>query len=407
MGKGYKLNARKIDTITARGLHSDGLGLYLQVTERGHRSWVYRFHVHGKRRTMGLGGFPAVTLKQARINRNNAKKLRDDRIDPIVARNQKRQIASASLTVDQAAAAMIEAQKAKWKTERHVEQVKRRLKKYVHPIIGHLPVADLGNTEVEQVLLPIWTTKNPTANRVRQYLEDTINWAIAKKVRTEQSNSAEIKRLQWSPPIGIHKVRHHPSLAFEQAPGFLAELRQQEGVKARALEFVMLTAVRVADVVGGGKDHSVPMLWSHVDLPGQLWRIPDTKMGKPHVVPLSEPAMMVLAEMQRFRDLTTDIVFAGARHGTVVSDATLRYLLKDMGYAGIATTHGLRSSFRTWCSETTTYDKDVIESCLAHAQGELDAAYHRGSYLDKRRKLMGLWAAYITASNVIPFAATA
>ena len=156
----------------------------------------------------------------------------------------------------------------------------------------------------------------------------------------------------------------------------------------------MLTAVRVADICGGSKDHSVPMQWNDVDLEGRLWTIPDTKMGKPHVVPLSDQAILLLAGMRRFPDPSTDYVFPGSKRGTVISDATLRYLLQDMGYAGIATTHGMRATFRTWASETTGYDKDVIETCLAHAQGELDSAYHRGSFLAKRRLLMAAWADY-------------
>ena len=117
-------------------------------------------------------------------------------------------------------------------------------------------------------------------------------------------------------------------------------------------------------------------------------------------MPLSDQAILLLAGMRRFRDPSTDYVFPGSKRGTVISDATLRYLLQDMGYAGIATTHGMRATFRTWASETTGYDKDVIESCLAHAQGELDAAYHRGSYLDKRRRLMADWASFCIGDAV-------
>ena len=211
---------------------------------------------------------------------------------------------------------------------------------------------------------PIWLTKNPTANRVRSYLEDVINWAIAEGHRADESNPAEIKRLQFSLPVGIHKVRHFPSLPYSEAPHFLAELRKLQAVKSKALQFIMLTAVRVADICGGGKDHAVPMLWQHVDLPGQLWTIPDTKMGKPHVVPLSERAIALLAAMQNLRDPgDSEFVFPGSKRGTAISDATLRYLLQDMGYAGIATTHGCRSPSGRGASETTTYEKDVIEAC--------------------------------------------
>jgi integrase len=402
----HKLSSKTIEAATKRGLYSDGGGLFFQVTKHGHRSWVYRFRIQGRLRTMGLGPYPRTTLKKARELAKAAAEQVHDGIDPIVARGQSRIAAARSLTLQQAATAHVAAQRPKWKTKKYAGQIERRLKNYVYPIIGHLPIADVRFAEIKQVLAPIWITKHATAGRVRSHLEGIIDWAIAEGHRADESNPAEIKRLKFSLPVGIHKVRHFPSLPYSEAPRFLAELRQQEGIKAKALEFIVLCAVRVADVVGGGKDRAVPMLWQHVDLPGQVWRIPDTKMGRPHTVPLSDEAMMVLGEMQRYRDASSDYVFPGAVRGTVVNDATLRYLLQDMGYAGIATTHGLRATFRTWASETTTYDKDVIETALAHAQGELDSAYHRGSFLAKRVRLMSDWATYLAARNVIPLAGT-
>ena len=296
------LNDVKAKAKRKRGLHADGGGLYLQITERGHKSWVYRFRIHKRLRTMGLGAYPAVSLKAARDAHGEAKKLRDAGTDPIIARSAKRQIAASALSVQAACESYLTAQRARWKTESHADQVKQRLRDYVYPIIGHLPVADIKGAEARQVLSPIWAEKNPTAGRVRQYLEDVVNFSIHEGIRTDEFNPFEVKRLRFALPFGIHKVVNHPSLSFEQAPAFLTELRKQSGVKGKAMGFVMLTAVRVADITGGGKEHSEPMKWSHLDLPGALWRIPDTKMSRPHVVPLSEPAMRLLDEMQRFRD---------------------------------------------------------------------------------------------------------
>ena len=278
---------------------------------------------------------------------------------------------------------------ARFKTQRHVDQIRQRCEAFVYPTIGPLQVATIDLADIKRCLSPIWQTKNATALRVRRYLEDVINWSISEGIRADESNPAEVKRLRYSLPFGISKVEHFASLPFEQVPAFLAELRTSAGIKARVLEFVILTAVRVADICGGGKDHSEPMKWQHVDLDARLWRIPDIKMGRPHVVPLSDAALALLGEMRRYRDPNTDYVFPGAKRGSVISDSTLRYLIKDMGYAKVATTHGMRATFRTWTSETTNVEKGVVEGALAHAQGELDAAYHRGSYLEKRRALMG------------------
>ena len=341
-----------------------------------------------------------MTLKAARIAHGEAKKLRDAGTDPIIARGAKRQVAASALSVEHACESYISAQRARWRTKRHVKQIEQRLRDYVYPIIGHLPISAIKVAEVRQVLVPIWTKKNPTAGRVRQYMEDVTNWAIHEGIRTDESNPWEVKRLQFALPFGIHKVIHHPSLSFEQAPAFLTELRKQKGVKAKAMEFTMMCATRIADITGGGKDYSVAMLWPHVDPSSQVWRISDTKAGREHVVPLSEPAMRLLGEMQRYRDPESNYVFPGSKRGSVISAATLRKMLADMGHRGEITTHGMRSTFRTFCSETTMIDKDVIESCLAHKRSDLDETYHRGSFLQKRRALMELWASYLEGNAV-------
>jgi len=269
---------------------------------------------------------------------------------------------------------------ARFKTQRHVDQIRQRCEAFVYPTIGPLQVATIDLADIKRCLSPIWQTKNATALRVRRYLEDVINWSISEGIRADESNPAEVKRLRYSLPFGISKVEHFASLPFEQVPAFLAELRTSAGIKARVLEFVILTAVRVADICGGGKDHSEPMKWQRVDLDARLWRIPDIKMGRPHVVPLSDAALALLGEMRRYRDPNTDYVFPGAKRGSVISDSTLRYLIKDMGYA----------KHNSWNEgDVPDLDTGVVEGALAHAQGELDAAYHRGSYLEKRRALMG------------------
>ena len=197
-----------------------------------------------------------------------------------------------------------------------------------------------------------------------------MNWSVAEGHREDESNPAEIKRLQFSLPVGIHKLKHFPSLPYTEVPSFLAESQagspSMPGPRIRhAHRRVRRRRLRRrqgslgADAVGPRRP------------PGRIWVVPDTKMGRPHTVPLSDAAVHLLGEMKR--DSSTDIVFPGAISGTVINDATLRVLIGDMGYAGRATTHGMRACFRTWASEETAFDKDVIEACLAHAQGALDA----------------------------------
>ena len=354
---------------------------------------------------MGLGAFPKVSLAKARELRDDARKLVAAGIDPIIARGGAQQAAASALSVKQACERYLEAQKAKWRTAGHIKQMRQRLRDYVHPILGHMPIADIKMAEAKQVLAPIWTVKNPTASRVRQYLEDVINWAEHEGLRSEDMpNPFEEKRIKWAFPLGIHKVKSHPALSFEAAPSFLTELRAIEGVKAKALEFVMLTATRIGDLVGGGKQHSVPMLWSHIDPVEKTWRIPDTKKSRPHTVPLSDAALRVLDTMRAYRKPGSDIVFPGSNGADVLSSATLRHMLKAMGYGGKMSTHGARSMFRTWAAERTHASKDIIEMSLAHAQSALDEAYMRGELLNKRRQLMSAWADYLEGAKVLALA---
>ena len=254
-----RLSDKAVKAEKKRGRYSDSGGLYLHITKLGYKSWEYRFRIRGKLRTMGLGSYPKVSLKEARIKRDDARKLRDNNIDPIIARGSMRQIAAASLTVDAGRRGLHRGDGEGMENQTVRQPDQGAAERYVKPIIGHLPIADIGLAEIKQVLVPIWTNKRPTANRIRKHLEGAINWAIAEGHRTDESNPAEVKRLQFSLSFAERKVTHYPSLPYSEAPSFLAELRKQDGVKARALEFVMLTAVRVADICGGGKEHAVPM----------------------------------------------------------------------------------------------------------------------------------------------------
>ena len=228
------LNDGTVKAARDRGLYNDGGGLYLQITKAGNKSWVYRFRIHGRLRTMGLGAYPGLGLKEARLAHAEAKALRDAGTDPIIARGIKRQVATSAMSVETACESYIKAQRAKWKTEKHVDQIRQRLRDYVYPVIGHLPIAEIGHEAAQLVLEPIWTAKNPTADRTRQYLEGAVNWAIQTKNRTAEFNPFEVKRLEFLLPFGIHKVASHPSLPFERAPAFLAELRAIESEASRS-----------------------------------------------------------------------------------------------------------------------------------------------------------------------------
>ena len=252
------------------------------------------------------------------------------------------------------------------------------------------------------------TRTHELAKRVCADLREIIDWATHNGHRDEKlSNPAELKRVKSSLPTGIRKVEHFAALPYSEAPAFLAKLREQKDPAARVLEFILLTGCRVSDVCGAHKAHSVPMLWSHIDLDTKLWRLPDTKSGKAHTTPLSEPAIALLKGMQCSPN-RSDIVFPSIRGDGPIRDTTLRRLLKDLGYGGVTTVHGCRSMLLTWAAECTAFPKDIVEMALAHTQSALDAAYQRGDLLFKRARLMREWADFCgdtAPSTVIPLRA--
>ena len=297
--KRYELTERKLKTLKP-GRHADGGSLFLRKVSPNNQSWETKYSIHGRQRWMGLGSYPEVSLKEARELRDEAHKLVRAGIDPIIARDQSRQKAATSLTVMQAAEAWIAVMSKGWGTLNYPGQIRARLKKYVAPHIGHLGIGDIGLPEIKRVLMPVWV-KMKSADQIRENLEAILNWSLAEGHR-DDARGNPARELRYSMPTIERRVVHYPSLEYGRAPDFMAELRKLEGARYRALELVMLTVVRTADICGGGKARSTPMRWTDVDMPSATWVVPDTKTNKSLTVPLSEAAMNVLAGMQRFRD---------------------------------------------------------------------------------------------------------
>ena len=242
-------------------------------------------------------------------------------------------------------------------------------------------------------------------------MEDVINWAIHEGIRTDESNPCGDQAAASSRCRSAStRSTHHPSLPFEQAPAFLAELRAQEGVKARALEFVMLTAVRVADICGGGKAHSEPMKWSHVDLAGRALDHPRHQDGPAaHRAAERCRRMRLLGEMRRFRDPATDFVFPGAN---------ARHRAQRRHVAAHAEGDGLwrRSRPRTACGLLQDLGQRVhglsrrtsIEMAWPTPRPNWTRPICAANYLDKRRRLMGAWATFLEGEamgSVVPLRA--
>jgi len=376
------------------GMHADGGGLYLAV-KRGGKSWIFRYSdtSNGKRRLRdcGLGSVVAVPLKEARRLAADCRLMLAEDRDPLAEKQARKDALAAAIRVTFAECAerYIAAHKASWRNEKHGQQWQNTLDRYAAPIMP-LPVASIETTHVVGLLEPIWTTKTETATRVRQRIEAVLDWATARNYRTGD-NPARLKgNLDKLLPRAakVAKVKHHPAMPYAQVPAFMAELRKRESASAKALELIILTAARASEAVGAH--------WSEIDLDGAVWTVPGERMkaGRPHRVALSPAAVDLLRELESTS--TTDAVFPGIRKGsTMTIAAPLRMLQREMKQTGL-TVHGFRSSFRDWAAEQTAYQREVIESALAHANNDkTEAAYLRSDVLAKRARLMADWARFL------------
>ena len=292
------------------------------------------------------------------------------------------------MTFDECAAAFIEAKQGEWKNPKHRQQWTNTLATYASPVIGKLPVADVDTGLILKILEPIWNTKTETASRLRGRIESVLSWATTRKYR-EGENPARWRGhldTQLAKPSKIKKEMHHAALPYKELPGFMRKLREHTGAAASALEFAILTAARSGEVLGAR--------WDEIDLEEGIWTIPTGRMKvrREHRVPLSDAATAVIAKMQN--EVQSDFVFPGTKEAKPLSNMSMLMVLRRMGRQDL-TTHGFRSTFRDWASETTAYPHEVCEMALAHTiTNKAEAAYRRGDLFDKRRRLMQDWANY-------------
>ena len=392
-----EVSAIEVSRLTVPGLHFVGAvsGLALQVQPSGARSWVLRFSIAGKRREMGLGGFPDVTLADARRRAREEREKADKGVDPIAERKAAANILRADLakafTFKSAALAYIEAHEPSWRNAKHGEQWRNTLES-TYPVIGDLQVRDVALPHVLAVLQPIWRTKTETASRLRGRIESVLDWATARGYR-EGLNPARWKghldHLLPS-PRRIMKTGHHAALHVGEIGAFMQRLRAQQGISARALEFVIQTAARSGEARGAQ--------WTEIDLDAATWIVPAERMKahKEHRVPLPDAAVKLLRGLPRIAG--TDLVFPAPRGGQL-SDMSLVAVTRRMKVQAVP--HGFRSTFRDWCSERTNYPREVAEMALAHAIGNaVEAAYRRGDLFEKRRLMMDDWSKFLDRPEI-------
>ena len=383
-------------------------GLLIQVTEKNSKSWLLRTTIAGKRRLIGLGPYPEISLKDAREYAAQQKQKIREGIDPVDERKK----AKAALKAEKLRGTTFNTvlqeyldNKLSDKGEKSQRQWRSTLNTYAVPVIGELLVDDIDVHHILRILEPIWNTKTETASRLRGRIEAVITYATVKGYRASNDNPARwaghLKEI-LPMPSKIQNTKHMPAIAFKRIPQWFAYLQNRQGMSARALEFLALTAVRSGEVRGA--------TWSEINTDEKLWVIPAErmKMRREFRIPLSPQALEILDKLPHFKD--SEYIFPAPKGG-MLSDMALSSVMRKMHIAQYdidregwvdsttkrpAVPHGLRSSFRDWAGETTDYPREIIELCLAHdIAGGVERAYRRGDVLDKRRMLMDHWAMYL------------
>ncbi|MEY8141204.1 tyrosine-type recombinase/integrase [Falsihalocynthiibacter sp. CO-5D18] len=394
-------------------------GLYLQVTPNDGRTWLLRAKVGDIRREIGLGGYPDVTLAMARERARDAKDQIRRGIDPV----EERKAAKASLIAAQrrgltfadAVGEYLAAKLDAFKNPKHRQQWRNTLTTYALPQIGFMLVQDITVQDILRVLEPIWRSKTETASRLRGRIEAVLSWATVAGHRAGDNPARWAGNLKELLPARskVAKVGNHPALQIDDAPRWLAALREREGMSNRALEFAALTATRSQEVRGAR--------WDEFCTEAGLWIIPAErmKMDREHRVPLSKYALRLLEVLPRFEDNT--LVFPAPRGGELsdmsLSAAMKKLHKKEIETGGIgfldrvskrpAVSHGLRSTFRDWVAERTHYPGEMAELALAHRiSNSVEASYRRGDMIERRRAMMTEWAAHLrgqdaTAAQVV------
>lgn len=386
-------------------------GLYMQITPSGGRSWILRTKVGKARRDIGLGGFPTVTLAHARDKAREARDKIERGVDPVAERRAAKAalIAAAGrgLTFEKAVESYLKAKLDAFKNAKHRQQWENTLAQYAMPVLGKMMVQDIDVRDVLRVLQPLWTDKTETASRLRGRIESVLSWATVAGHR-QGDNAARwagnLKELLPA-PSKVAKEGNQPALTLEDAPRWFAALKSRDGMGARALEFLAMTASRSQEIRGA--------TWDEIDLDKALWIVPAArmKMAREHRVPLTKEAVALLKALPRMKD--NALVFPAARGGEL-SDMTVSAVMRRMNETDLAeggsgfldrvskrpaVPHGLRSTFRDWVAERTNFPGEMAEVALAHKiSNAVEASYRRGDMIEKRRRMMGEWGGFLTAA---------
>ena len=390
---GYLTN-KKIDNVNDKGVYIDGDGLRLRVDNKSNKNWVFRYHIFGQSKDMGLGKYPVVSLKDARRKMVEAKKLVYDGKDPLkIKRSTQLEKKKKKITFQQISDEFIKTFQVEWSNKKHAQQWTNTLNRYACPTVGKMPVEDITSLHILKILKSIWVTKHETASRVRQRMERIFSYCIASKYMKGPNPAAYKDNLQHLLP-NVSKtvsVNHMRSLDYQELPDLINKLYILNSIPSLALIFLIATASRTSEVIGAQ--------WNEFNLDNKLWTIPASrmKMRQEHLVPLNETAFKVISTMSKHN--STDFIFLNIDKSSHIDKDKMRLILKNYfpDFYKKTVPHGFRSSFRNWAEENHNFSRRAVELCLAHTnKNKVEKAYLRSNLFIKRQHIMDEWNKYLT-----------
>lgn len=385
------LTTRKVASLKETGRHADGGGLYLRITSSGARSWVFMSSVGGKRVEIGLGSANSVSLASAREIASQMREAVATGRDPRATIAKSAEVVSREPTFGEFSEEYIASVEGGWRNPVHRQQWRNSLRDHAS-LLKEMPLSQIDTDNVLAVLQPIWLTKAETASRVRGRIERILDAARVRGLTPrDAANPARLKgHLDFLLPKQPSLIRgHHAALPYKEAAAFMTALRERPALAARCLEFTILTAARSGEALGA--------TWGEIDLEEKLWRVPASRMkaGVEHIVPLSKAAVSVLQALHSETVDSAQLVFSVG--GASRSNMAMAMLLRRMGFGHI-TTHGFRSTFRDWAGDCSNHPREIIEAALAHTiQNKAEAAYRRGTAIERRRTLMSDWEVFLSS----------
>lgn len=395
----HKLTVAKVKNALP-GKYGDGGGLYLKVKPSGARSWILRVQHNQRTEEIGLGGFPLVTLAEAREKALEMRRLAKSGENARAHRNK----ATTRIPTFKEALLSTHAEKEKGWSDKQAASFLSTLTEYAVPKIGGIAVSNIGSADIVSALKPIWTTKPQMARKVRGRIMQVLAYSRANGWRTDPlPHPSEITEGLAKQPAG----KHFAAMPYAEVPEFVAgQLRAMDDASGAtasrlALLFTVFTAARSGEVRNAQ--------WAQIDRQAGTWKrsAEFMKAGKEHTVMLNKAALAILDKAQVLAN-GDGFIFPSARRGRPLSDQSMSAVMRRAGSA--VTVHGFRSSFKDWSMEkVTSMPWFVSEVALAHVVGnEVQRAYARSELQEMRAELAEAWGRFtapslsIDGDNVVP-----